>query len=365
MRKLLARCPFSGSFLLLPFLVLFIAVMISTFLGCRRSTTAVTHEPTPAAAPLQEPPIVSSVYVRNVPGEIHIEVPVFFLEPITMDPYDILSYPMGNWRDSRFEVFRWDRFPEILIFDTATFAVQDRLLKRLAFFVEKAGFRGRLAHDAEIAGLHGWNAHDYKAEDLAIFFETARRTNFPLSQEERDLESILLAEGTIRRNVASQIIPGRGAILSISRGSDANLRTRFMAHEGFHGIYFIDEDLRNFTRERWEIFPDDGKAMLLAFFHLQEYDITNTELVLKEFKAHVLQLPVGQLSWYFGIHLPNRLLTENAALYRDYLPAREELRDGRRLWPDLARIFTAEAEVFSRYVDQRWGFAAGRVWRAR
>jgi len=46
------------------------------------------------------------------------------------------------------------------------------------------------------------------------------------------------------------------------------------------------------------------------------------------------------------------------------LPAREEISaGGKRFWPDLAEAFTAEGEAFSRYVNQRWGLAAGRVWR--
>ena len=68
--------------------------------------------------------------------------------PIPADPADILSYRVESWRNSRYEVFSWDAFPEILIFDTANYAVQDRLFKRLAFFVEKTGFRGRLSTDA-------------------------------------------------------------------------------------------------------------------------------------------------------------------------------------------------------------------------
>ena len=289
----------------------------------------------------------------------------FAITPIPADPWDILGYPVERWQDRRFGVFRWQRFPQILIFDTATFYIQDRLFKRLAFFVEKAGFRGRLAHDHEIAGLHGWNAHDYNAPDLAAFFETARQTGFPLLPEEWDLMNILFANDIIRWNAASQIVPGSGVVLSLSRQSSVDLRRRFMTHEGFHGLYFIDEDFRRFTRQRWEVFPDAGKDLLFAFFHLQEYDTTDLELVLKEFKAHVLQLPITQISWYFGQHLPNRLLTENAALYRQYLPERQEIRDGRPFFPDLVTIFTAEAEVFSRYVNDRWGFAAGRVWQNR
>jgi len=290
----------------------------------------------------------------------------FSLEPITSDPGRVLSYPVESWRDKRYEVFRWDRFPEILIFDTASYAVQDRLFKRLAFFVEKAGFRGRLAKDSEIADLHGWNAHDYRARDLAAFFEAARKSNFPLLSEERELETLLLNAGILRKSGSGEIIPGRGAVISLSRESDRvdrGLRPRFMAHEGFHGIYFIDEDFRNFCRQRWEIFPAHAKKFLLSFFEFQAYDVNDTDLVINEFMAHVLQLPVSQMSWYFGDFQPNRMIAASPRRASS-LPEKEEVtNDGRRFWPDLAKAFTEEAEVFSRYVNQRWGFAAGRVWR--
>ena len=292
----------------------------------------------------------------------------YSLEPITADPGAVLSYPAGSWRDSRYEVFRWDKFPEILIFDTADYDVQDRLLKRLAFFVEKAGFRGRLAADTEIADLHGWNAHDYRAEDLAAFFEAARNTNFPLLREERELETILLSEGIIRIDSASRIIPGKGAIISISRESDKTdkaLRPRFMAHEGFHGLYFVDEDFRLFCRRRWEIFPAAAKRFLLSFFDFQAYDTKDPNLVVNEFMAHVLQQPVSQIAWYFGEYQPGRMIAVSP--WREAsLPEKEEVSaEGRRFWPELAQAFTAEGEAFSRYVNQRWGLAAGRVWQNR
>jgi hypothetical protein len=294
--------------------------------------------------------------------------PSFALDPITSNPASILDCPIGSWRDTRYEVFRWDAFPEILIFDTASYAVQDRLFKRLAFFVEKAGFRGRLASDAEIAGLHGWNAHDYKAADLAAFFAAAGKSGFPLLAEERELESVLLSAGILGRNSASEIIPGRGAVISLSRESaltDEALRPRFMAHEGFHGIYFIDEEFRAFCRLRWEVFPGPAKRFLLSFFDFQAYDTKEPDLVINEFMAHVLQQSGSQAAWSFGEYQPNRMIS--ASPWRgNSLPRKEEVtREGRRFWPELAEAFTAEGEAFSRYVNQRWGFAAGRVWRTR
>jgi len=78
--------------------------------------------------------------------------------------------------------------------------------------------------------------------------------------------------------------------------------------------------------------------------------------------GHLLQLPVSQASWFFGQHVPNRLFREGFA---HALPVRYETRDGVRFWPDLASVFTAEAEVFSRYVENRWDLSAGRAWRQR
>jgi hypothetical protein len=277
-----------------------------------------------------------------------------FPAPITADPGLILAWPVERWRDRRYEFFRWESFPSLLIFDTADYAVQDKLFKRLAFFVEKAGFRDRLAPDEEIAELHGWNAHDYRAEDLARFFNAARKTNFPLLAEERELERILLDAGIIRESGAG-IAEGEGGVISISRQSAEYLRFRFMAHEGFHGIFFIDEDFRDFSRRRWQQLPADAKRFLVSFFNYQHYDTADEYLLINEFMGHVLQQPVSEAGRYFGQTLPARL---EETWRKAHLPAKNEASGS---WPTLAAAFTREAEAFSAYVNSRWGLAAGRV----
>jgi hypothetical protein len=274
--------------------------------------------------------------------------------PIAADPGMILEWPVERWRDRRYEVFSWDRFPSLLIFDTANYAVQDRLFKRLAFFVEKAGFRGRLARDEEIAELHGWNAHDYRAEDLARFFQTARELNFSLLAEERELESILLKAGIIT-DTNSMIQAGKGGIISISRESADYLRYRFMAHEGYHGLFFIDEDFRAFSRGRWQQLPVEAKRFIVSFFGFQQYDTADEYLLINEFMAHILQQPVSQAGRYFGLTLPTSL---ESSWRKAHLPAKDEASNS---WPSLATAFTREAEAFSAYVNTRWGLAAGRV----
>jgi hypothetical protein len=292
--------------------------------------------------------------IRLVPSR-----PRPFPEPILLDPALILDYPQSSWRREDYEVFRWDRFPSLLIFDTADYAVQDRLLKRLAFFVEKAGYRGRLAGDGEIADQHGWNAHDYRALDLARFFETARLENFPLLPEERELESILFTAQIILRE-GDRIVPGEGGIISISRESEGYLRSLFMVHEGFHGIFFIDEEFREFSRRRWEGLDPGARRFILSYFDYQHYDIKDDYLVLNEFMAHVLQQPVSRAGRYFGETLASRL--DASSWRRAVLPEKDESTGS---WPALAEAFLAEARAFDAYAADRWGLRAGRVYRIR
>jgi hypothetical protein len=276
-------------------------------------------------------------------------------KPVPADPELILNYQQGFWRDPRFEVFQWDSFPSILIFDTADYEIQSRLFKRLAFFTEKRDFRGRLATDAEIAEIHGWNAHDYRAEDLARFFETARVTDFPLLNEERELEAILVNAGILRRS-GGAVSEGEGAVISISRESPDYLRSLFMVHEGFHGLFFIDEDFRNFSRERWGRLPRTAKRFILSYFDSQRYDLEDDYLMVNEFMAYCLQQSASAAGNYFGKTLAGRI--DENSWRRVVLPPKDEAAGN---WPELAAAFTAEAEAFSNYVNRRWGLAAGRV----
>ncbi|MCL2602471.1 MAG: hypothetical protein FWD91_06625 [Treponema sp.] len=354
--KKLTRGHVIGGFLFAVLCVIMVIKISSVFAlradsGIARQNGANGYHNSPAVQTAPAAP----VFYSNFPLELA-------LTPIPADPWDMLVRPVETWRDSRFELFSWDRFPELLLMDISTQKIQDRLLKRMAFFVEKAGFRGRVWRDEDIAHRHAWNAHNYQALDLAVFFQYARDNDFPLLDEEWELEAILLSSGVLQLDAAARLVPGNGAILSLSRESTPALRTRFMAHEMFHGLFFIDSDFQKFSRQRWEAFPEHTKKFFIAFLDILTYSTDYEYLVINEFMAYMLQLPASQASWYFGQHLSNRLYNEG---FGHLLPAHYQMRDGMRFWPEIATIFTAEAETFSRYVNERWGLEAGRVWKTR
>jgi hypothetical protein len=286
----------------------------------------------------------------------------FPLEPVVADPGVILSVSASSWRDKRYEVYQWDIFPSILIFDTADYNVQDRLLKRLAFFAEKRGYRGRIVSDDEMEEQHGWNAHDYRAQTLADFYNAANKIKFPLNTEERELEKILIANNIIKyNNIQTAYIAGEGAVISISRENEpAYLRRRFMVHESFHGIFFIDEDFRTFSENRLANLNRQSKRFLQSYFEWYGYDVSDKYLYINEFMAYVLQEPVSAAADYFGKYCPEKL--ESHEWRYQSLPEKDEASG---TWPLLAETFEAEARAFSNYVNKRWGLAAGKVWRIK
>lgn len=274
--------------------------------------------------------------------------------PYKVDPGLILSWSRKNWRQRDFELFEWDRFTGVLIFDFADYDVQDDFLRRLAFYVEKAGFRGRLLSDAELSGKHGYNAHDYSAQSLANFFEKARTENFRLNESEYLLCDILLANRVIVQDVSGAFSAGQGAIISISQESPEYLRRQLLAHEGWHGIYFVDDDFRKQTRRVFDVTDRRSIEFMIGYFTTTpglNYDVSDTNLMANEFMSYLLQQRVSDVANYF-VGLANRA-TVQSRIPNEAAYVRATNGVG----------FAEAARHFDEYVFARWGLNAGRVWQ--
>ncbi|UCF99038.1 MAG: hypothetical protein JSV89_05745 [Spirochaetaceae bacterium] len=229
------------------------------------------------------------------------------LDPLPADPGAVLLYDPTAWRQPDYELFAWSRFPDILIMDTASYQVQSRYFKRLAFFVEKRGYRGRLVSNQEFAGLHGFNAHDYRAEDLARFFQTAREELFALNPEEEHLKQILLANGIIRDE--GVINPGKGGILSISRSSYPILRRHLLTHECWHGLFFSQPEFRKASFEAWDRLSERERDFWRLLFRWVGYDTEDPYLAVNEYQAYLFQQPRAEVPYYFTVLTAARLIS--------------------------------------------------------
>ncbi len=235
------------------------------------------------------------------------------LDPLPADPAAVLLYDPRLWRQPDYELFAWDRFPGVLILDTAHYAVQDRFFKRLAFFVEKEGYRGRLVTEQEMSGRHGYNAHDYRAEDLARFFAAADAEGFPLNREEELLRAVLTANGLLRggngsgEKAPAQAVGGQGAVLSISRESSEVLRALLLTHEAFHGLFFTLPRYREACEAAWRDLQKPERKFWRLFLDWGSYDFRDSYLAANEMQAYLFQQPREDLNAYFRLLTAGRL----------------------------------------------------------
>jgi hypothetical protein len=292
---------------------------------------------TAAGGPAEGRPALLSCTVSSVPDG----------SPIPADPGLVLGWRRSRWRDPEAEVFAWPRLPDVLIFDTATYEVQERFFRRLAFFVEKPGTAGTIPSLEEVAGRRSWNAHDYRAEDLARFYSLAG--DGPLTDEESSLRGILLSNGIIRSNGGSYG-PGTGAVLSVSRESSAQLRELLITHEGFHGVFFSLPAFQDACRSAWNALDPDERSVWLAFLDLKGYNTADPYLVVNEFQSYLFQQERAEVSTFQAT-----TLQRVREAFPSLGPAVRRIEEGR---PD---SFLAAFDALDRALAAAGGPPGGRV----
>lgn len=274
------------------------------------------------------------------------------LSPIKTDLGLALMWNQENWRTSSYELFEWDMFANVLLFDIQNYDIQNNFFRRLAFFVEKAGYRGRLLSDSFLKDKHAYNAHDYKASSLAEFFSLAQKENFPLNDEEELLKEILLFNGIIVQT-ENGFAEGEGAIISISRSSNDSLRKRLLSHEGWHGIYFTDEKFRNLTSSVFYTMDETSREFLLGYWSSQpslNYDVTDEDLVQNEFMAYLMQQPVSSVANYFVTRSSWQSVVSKIPQLAEHVRNTN------------GRAFEDASLIFDSYAKDNWDLSCGRIW---
>ena len=273
------------------------------------------------------------------------------LEPVRTDPGLILNYKTSQWRTSDYELYEWDRFPQILFFDTRNYEIQDKLFRRLAFFVEKQGYKGRLLTNEELGDMHGYNAHDYSAESMARFFNKATELNFKLNDEEELLKRILIHNGLLESD-GVYVKANEGGLVSISRETPGWSRTNLLAHEGWHTIFFRDAEFRNFVSAVYYTFDPTSLEFLIDYFKSQPslgYDINDEYLMHNEFMAYIMQQKLSEVPKYF-VHLANRGTVID---YTPQLAAYIRKTEGRG--------FEDAANALNDFVFDKYGIVCGNI----
>jgi len=276
------------------------------------------------------------------------------LVPIKTDPGLILNWNQKNWRCKDYEIYKWDRFSGILFFDIRDLKIQEKFFSRLAFYVEKEGYRGRILSNEELEGKHGYNAHDYSAESLASFFNKASDIKFKLNREEEILKKILLENGIIAIDKSNprHVIAHAGGLVSISKQTPDWSRRRLLAHEGWHTLYFENEEFRNFVAACFYTIDPKAHDFLIDFFKSQPslgYDVTDEYLIINEFMAYILQQPLNQVVKYFTGIASWQTVTEYSPELSAYIRETK------------AQAFEDAAVMLNEYLFDHWGIESGNI----
>ena len=292
---------------------------------------------------------VESLIMRGTKGTASEDGKI--LEPVRTDPGLILNYKTSQWRTLDYEIYEWDRFPQILFFDTRNYEVQDKLFRRLAFYVEKQGYKGRLLTNEELGDMHGYNAHDYSAASMASFFNKATDLGFQLNEEELLLKKILIHNKLFEED-GIYVKANEGGLVSISRETPLWSRTNLLAHEGWHTIFFRDGEFRNFVSAVYYTFDPTSRDFLIDYFKSQPslgYDINDEYLMHNEFMAYIMQQKLSEVAKYF-VHLANR---GSVIDYTPQLAAYIRKTEGRG--------FEDAATALNDFVYDKYGIVCGNI----
>ena len=273
------------------------------------------------------------------------------LVPIKTDPGLILNYPVENWRTVDYEIFEWDRFDKILFFDTKDYDIQNNFFRRLAFFVEKEGFKGKILTNEQLEGKHGFNAHDYSADSMAKFFNKAKELKVQLNYEEELLYRILLENNLIYLD-GGVVMPNEGGIVSISQETPGWSRRRLLAHEGWHTLYFRDVEFRNYVSAVYHTMDQYSLQFLKDYFASQKnlgYDQNDEYLMQNEFMAYTMQQPLNEV----GKNFVNWSNWKSVFEYTPELAAYVRRTNGRG--------FEDAAIALNEFVFDKYGIVCGNI----
>ena len=297
--------------------------------------------------------LVSLETLDNVTGIVMMDSMLEKNEPIVSDPGLIVDWDMKRWRNKDYEVFLWEEFPNVLIFDTANYRVQDKFFKRLAFFAEKEGYIGTIATDKMIEDQHGFNALDYRASVVADFFNRATKQKFSLNAYELTLKKIMIQNGLFVEKEGGLVSAVGGALVSISRELPDYLRWQFINHECFHGIYFTQEDFRDEVSLVYDAMDLGSKEFVKAYFALTpnlSYDISDVDLVQNEIMAYTLQYSLDNVGKYYTRIASQPLMREKVENLCEYIE-----KTG-------ASGFVKVATALDTFVNREYGLNSGRVY---
>lgn len=184
--------------------------------------------------------------------------------------------------------------PDIVVIDFPDLLAQGLMLDRVAALVEKAGLpRDRVLDDVALNEAitrcgdtveSYYYGHDYQAADLARFFALAAADHVQLNSQELWLKRLLMQLGWFSPGATGAIITLPAAVSPVTQ----EMRAVILHHEISHGAFYTDPAYEGYAIAFWNSLSSAEQADFTGFLGREQYDTTNTNLMLNETQAYLV-----------------------------------------------------------------------------
>jgi hypothetical protein len=170
---------------------------------------------------------------------------------------------------------------------------------RASFFVEQAP-QHTLVGEKDLAFQHSppvtsYGGHDLNSQDLLTFFSASKKAC------KKNHAYCLNSHETFLRHLVAKA-KSRGFEKSVIIGIAATS----ISHELRHARYFLNEGYRKTVNEFWNtvVSPEDRQLITQRLGVI--YDANNTDLIINEFQAYLLQdgMPGGRVRYFTKYRAP-------------------------------------------------------------
>ncbi len=212
--------------------------------------------------------------------------------------------------------YRLDGDPRVLVLDMPDVVDQARVFARIVIFIERVGApRSRILSVNEVKKWQAANketlatltiGNNIRADDFALFFNTARFQGESVTEDEQWLLARLLEHGVLyERNGGYESGAPEQIVISAPQPSRplgcANCaitqaqRELILLHELAHARFITDQVYRNYVWWFWHnALSAEQKAAITRYLKSLGYDINAPDMLVNEMQAFVLHTPESE-----------------------------------------------------------------------
>jgi hypothetical protein len=233
--------------------------------------------------------------------------------------------------------------PRVLVLDMPNVEDQSRVFARLVIFIERSSaprhrilsvdevLKWQLANKETLATLTIGN--NIRANDFALFFNTARLQMEPITEDEQWLLARLLEYGVIKavENGYESLAPEK-IVISAPQVSKiegcANCtitplkRDLILRHELAHARFITDQVYRNYVWWFWHnILTSQQRVDISKYLRSLGYDLGAPDMLINEMQAFLIHTPESEYFSSRAAGLPGKQLNEVQAAFKKHFPS--------------------------------------------